>query len=291
MKRYINEFWLCTLLMFIVASCSDSDSPAEPEPVIPAKITLDSEKEQIVTDQSNQITIAFTANKEWTLSSNQSWCTPSVKNGGAGKITVPVTIDKNETYDSREAVMTIQSGSVKQSVKVTQAQLDAIILAKNSYEVVAEQSELAFELQSNVDFAVECDVDWMKQVTEKGRALTTHKLLFTVDANTEPADREGHILVSKGNLKQVITVAQKGHKSQILTITHELNSFQIPLLEGTVTNAKINWGDGVEDSYKQDAQHVYEASGKHTVTVVVDGADGMSMKSVEGVVDIDLSQF
>lgn len=291
MKRYIKEFWLCALLMFIAASCSDSESPAEPEPVIPAKITLDSEKEQIVSDQSNQISIAFTANKEWTLSSNQSWCTPSVKNGGAGKITVPVNIDKNETYDSREAVLTIQSGTAKQSVKLTQAQLDAIILAKNAYEVEAEKSELAFELQSNVDFTVESDVEWMQQVNANGRALVTHKLLFNVDANMDSAEREGHILVTKGDIKQVITVSQKGHKSQVLSITHKLKSFQIPLLTGTITDAKINWGDGAEDSYKKDVQHEYETEGNHTVTIVVDGADGMAMKSIEGIVDIDLSQF
>ena len=143
MKRYINALWICLILVFTGISCSDGEKL---EKVIPPIITLDSEKEMTVSDKAGEVSIAFTVNKEWTISSNQPWCVPTTLEGGPGKITVPVKVELNKAYDSREAVLTITAETLKLTITLIQAQEDAILLAKNSYEMVGERSELVFEL-------------------------------------------------------------------------------------------------------------------------------------------------
>lgn len=294
MKKYINTLWMCLLLIMAGTSCSDGGSNGntpEPEPVISPKITLDSENELTLSDLADQVSVAFTTNKDWTISSNQSWCIPASKNGKAGKNTVAVTIEKNETYDSREATITIQCGTARQVIKIAQAQMDAIVLAKNNYEVESGKSTLDFEVKANVKFEIATDVEWMKQAIDKSRGLTTYKLQVLIEANEGETVREGHIIVSNDKIKQTITISQKADKPQVLVITHNLANFVIPMLEGTITEGKILWGDTKEDTYKQGAQHTYDTTGNHTVTIQMKGAESMSLKSVEGITGIDLSKF
>ena len=282
---------MCMMLLLVGTSCSDSESTPEPEPVIPPKITLDSESEFTVTDKTNQISISFTTNKDWTISSNQSWCSASTTKGSAGKITVPIDIEKNETYDSREATLSILSGTAKQSIKIVQAQMDAIVLANNSYEVEAKESTMSFEVQSNVKFTVKTDVDWISEVKDASRGLTTYKLNFLVKENTDSKVREGHIQITKDNIKQIITVKQKESIPQEIAITHNLSTFTVPQIEGTITNGQIFWGDDQEMNYERDAKHTYEMAGNHTVIIKMKGAEGMNMKTVKGILSIDLSKF
>ena len=291
MKKYINTLWMCMLLLLVGVSCSDSESTPEPEPVIPPKITLDSESEYMVTDKGSQLSISFTTNKEWTVSSNQSWCSPTTKSGAPGNITVPVNVDKNETYDSREAVITIQSGTVKKTVKVDQVQMDAIILAKNNYEVEPDKVTLNFEVQSNVEFKMDTDVDWIKLVSDKSRGLTTYKLSVDIDENLVEEQREGHVLITKDDIKQVLTIVQKKCKPQEVVITHNLPLFVIPTIQGTITNGRIFWGDEKEEEYAADAQHAYDGTGNHKVAIKLNGAEDVTLKSIKGVLEVDLSEF
>lgn len=290
MKRYINALWICLILVFTGISCSDSEND-EPEQVASPKITLDSAKEMTISDKAGQVSIAFTVNKDWTISSSQPWCIPTTQKGGPGKITIPVEVEMNETYDSREATLTIMAGTLKRTVTLIQAQMDAIVLAKNSYEVAGENSKLVFDVQSNVGFNVEKDVEWIKQVTDLSRGLTTYKLKFDIATNLSDTDREGHITITSDDIKQTITVTQKAMQPQRVIITHQKLNFRIPVIEGTIKDAQILWGDNNEETYKTDAQHTYETEDTHVVTIKSKGAESVYMESVDGVIRIDLSQF
>lgn len=76
-----------------------------------------------------------------------------------------------------------------------------------------------------------------------------------------------------------------------LVITHELNHFVIPQLEGTITNARIMWGDNQEETYQKNANHTYSSVGEHHVTVQSQGADGVSLNSIKGIKKINFSKF
>ena len=123
-----------------------------------------------------------------------------------------LTAQANETYDSRTALLVFSNAenNLADTVTVTQAQKDAIVLAKNEYEFDAEGGSLDFEIQTNVDVTVSipdsCS-SWIRQVETRG--LETKKLLFEISAcDTLNIDRCGQILLQGGSVTQTIKITQ-----------------------------------------------------------------------------------
>ena len=101
-----------------------------------------------------------------------------------------------------------EAEGLKDSISITQSQLDAIIVAKNEYEVAPEGGQLDFKVSSNVDFEVSVSVDWIKQNTVS-RGLSEKVLGFTIEENEGTENREGEITVSYQQIKQIINIKQK----------------------------------------------------------------------------------
>ena len=124
------------------------------------------------------------------------------------------TAQANEAYDSRSTMIIFANveNNLSDTVRVTQAQKDAIVVAKSEYEFGKEGGNLDFEILTNVDITVtipDSCASWISQV--ETRALETKKLYFNIAAcDTLKADRAGHIIISGGNATQTIKVTQSG---------------------------------------------------------------------------------
>ena len=121
------------------------------------------------------------------------------------------TIAPNDTYDAREAVIRFvdRENGLEDSVKVTQVQRDAIILAKNKYEVSGTGETLNFSIQANVDFTISTNVDWITQTNTRG--LVEYPLSFNISPNESDNPRTGIITIAdEDNNRQEITVKQAG---------------------------------------------------------------------------------
>ncbi len=92
--------------------------------------------------------------------------------------TLTFNIAKNAGYDNREGTVIFRSkdSSLSQTVKIYQAQEDALIVSEKDVVVGAECGTVSFELQTNVEFKVsEPNVSWLRAVQTRG--LTTHTAL------------------------------------------------------------------------------------------------------------------
>ena len=122
------------------------------------------------------------------------------------------TIAPNDTYDAREAVIRFvdRENGLEDSVKVTQVQRDAIIIAQSKYEVSWKEQTLDFAVQANVDFTVSTDADWITQTETRG--LTERVLHFDVAANESEEAREATIILSSesAGMEQMMKVYQAG---------------------------------------------------------------------------------
>ncbi|WP_293666670.1 BACON domain-containing carbohydrate-binding protein [uncultured Parabacteroides sp.] len=68
-------------------------------------------------DQTSSFSIS--CNTNWTISSNQTWCTPSVTSGSGNK-TITCSIAANTQSQTRTAMMTVNAGNLSKTVTVTQ---------------------------------------------------------------------------------------------------------------------------------------------------------------------------
>lgn len=86
------------------------------------------------TENGSSEDITITCNSDWTVSSNQTWCTVSPASGSSnGKVTV--TAIANDSNNNRSATITVKSGNVTREVSVTQAaKTDDVNIGRDDYD-------------------------------------------------------------------------------------------------------------------------------------------------------------
>lgn len=151
------------------------------------------------------------------------------------------TAKANDGYDSRSAMIVFSNveNNLADTVTVSQAQKDAIVVAKSEYEFDKEGGNLDFEIQTNVDVTVtipdSCS-SWIRQVETRG--LEAKKLFFDILPSDSVA-REGKIILTGGSVTQTISIVQR--------CPIEINPIQMPdneiwyiTLDGSIVNVLNN---------------------------------------------------
>lgn len=221
------------LSVFLCISCSDDNTttdeptpnPGEPQIEIPATSLTPNFK-----SEGGESIIEFTAKSDWSVSvvntRAESWCSVSPLSGKAGKASLTIRTAANETYDERNATITLRAGTDSKNIIVTQKQKDALLVSSSKVEMKKEGGEFTIEVKANVTFSHSIDegIDWISAATADTRGLTTTQLKFSVSVNTSVHKREAGITVTDGTLSERITVYQEGEEPQ-LTATASQQTF------------------------------------------------------------------
>ena len=204
------------LLLMLCQGCSEDKEENPPAPESPS-ITVESEEDIPVFDTAGgTLALTFTTTSDWTASVDgaaSGWLSVSPASGEAGTHTLSLVTTANDSYDERNASVTITSGSVKKTITVTQKQKDALILTSNKVELEAEGGDFSIELQANVEVTYEIESGaqtWLTPVA-RSRGLTSSFLAFHAEANEEAEARQAVIKLAGGNgLTEEVTVYQIG---------------------------------------------------------------------------------
>ena len=165
-------------------------------------------------------TLTVTSDYDWTISTAYDWLHLDVEGGLAGEETaVTVTCDESELSELREGTIRIVSEDSEKVVHVVQSaagqMLDPFISLSsgNLLEVDADEGKSTVRVQSNVEYEVETDADWLTLVPANTRALVEwDEYLLTRTANDSEAPRTGTVRFynAQKNLEAVLTVNQEG---------------------------------------------------------------------------------
>lgn len=216
MKQNLFVLPVLGLLLMLCQGCSEDKEENPPAPESPS-ITVESEEDIPVFDTAGgTLALTFTTTSDWTASVDgaaSGWLSVSPASGEAGTHTLSLVTTANDSYDERNASVTITSGSVKKTLTVTQKQKDALILTSNKVEVDAEGGDFSIELQANVEVTYEIESGaqtWLTPVA-RSRGLTSSVLAFHAEANEEAEARQAVIKLAGGNgLTEEVTVYQIG---------------------------------------------------------------------------------
>lgn len=216
MKRNMFVLPVLGLLLMLCQGCSEDKEENPPAPESPS-ITVESEEDIPVFDTAGgTLALTFTTTSDWTASVDgaaSGWLSVSPASGEAGTHTLSLVTTANDSYDERNASVTITSGSVKKTLTVTQKQKDALLLTSNKVELEAEGGDFSIELQANVEVTYEIESGaqtWLTPVA-RSRGLTSSFLAFHAEANEEAEARQAVIKLAGGNgLTEEVTVYQIG---------------------------------------------------------------------------------
>ena len=97
------------------------------------------------------------------------------------------------------------------TVYVTQAQKDAIILSQKEYEITSKGGNIEVSYESNVEITITPTCDWIKVGSTTSRALTASNFILEISENTSSNKRIGTVTISNANgtLSETLSVIQK----------------------------------------------------------------------------------
>lgn len=191
-------------------------------------IVLLTKNEYSVSDQGETISVDLKSNVEFSVKMPEvDWITEENASRAMSSHTLKYIISPNETYDSRSAEIVFydKNSDVTDTLKVIQAQKDAIVISQKSYNVKAEGETIEVKLSTNVEYEVTMpEADWVSQVVNS-RALTEHTLYFKVNENTSNDSRNAKIVfINKDSqVSDTITVNQEspliaGYADGVVTV-------------------------------------------------------------------------
>lgn len=186
--------------------------------------------EQVTVYQAGSVPAILLSQKEYTVPSDGETIQVELKSNTSYKVVMPdvpwiteastrsfsaythyFTVAANEGYDARTAEIYFvnEENGLQEKVIVNQVQKDAIVVAEDEYTMDAEGGRLEFTVGANVDFKVDIDTDWIRQIVAT-RGLVEHALIFEVDGNNADESRKAIITLTADGCNQVITVVQRG---------------------------------------------------------------------------------
>ena len=151
----MKDFLRIMLLAMVVCcwSCSgggeDVPTPTPtPKPEEKPKIEITSNA-PVLAQEGETATVTFTSSDSWTIDVTEgravSWCSVTPTSGSKGTNTLTIKTTANDTYDERNAKVTIKAGTTTQSFVVTQKQKDGLTVTSNKVEVGAEGGDISID--------------------------------------------------------------------------------------------------------------------------------------------------
>lgn len=166
-------------------------------------------------DAGGSFSVTVSSNVTYEMAIGTSWL-HWLQTKGLTDNSYEFIVDKNTTYDSREATVTFTDKTTGASgiVTVKQSQKDAIILGSDKYSLTYEGGTVAVKLKSNVkyDVAVADDADWISYVPAT-KALTESVVSLSVAKNQEVIERTGTVTIknTSSGISNTVTITQSGN--------------------------------------------------------------------------------
>lgn len=178
-------------------------------------LILLSQNEYTVSDAGETITVDVKSNVEYGVQMPEvDWIVDEASTRGMSSHTLQYTILPNETYDSRSAEIIFydKNSDLKETLKVVQAQKDAIVISEKNFSVSREGGTIEVKVNTNIDFEVQIpsDITWVSQTDS--RALNEKSIYLKVTENTGDDARKTEIIFTNKNsqISEKIAISQDG---------------------------------------------------------------------------------
>ena len=172
------------------------------------------QNEMTVSDAGETISVEIKSNVEFGVQMPEvDWITDEASSRGMSSHTLKYVVAPNEGYDSRatEIIFFDKNSDLTDTLKVVQAQKDAIVISQKTYDVKAEGETVEVKVNTNVDFEVLIPSDAAWVTLTESRALTEKRVYLKVAENSEESNRSVDIIFTDNNsdLSDKISITQK----------------------------------------------------------------------------------
>ena len=217
-------------------------------------ILLLSKNQFPVSDKGDTIAVEIKSNFSFGVQMPEvDWIIEETESRGLSSHTLYYKILPNESYDNRfaEIIYFDKNSDLKDTLKVIQAQKDAIILSLKEYNVPVEGGTFEAEISSNINYELYENYEWIKLLDSKSKALTKSKIQFEIEKNNSTNPRFGKISITNVEklTSDTLTIIQDGNITSIrvenagtlssLISDNEINSLRSLKISGNLNGSDI----------------------------------------------------
>ena len=197
---------------------------------------------------------------------------------GISSHTLRLNVSENESYDSRSAKIRVydRNSSLSEEIIVNQSQKNVLLIERKEYVFDENGGVFNVEINSNVDYKVNIDCNWISETTANTRGLLSSTHSFTVSAITGNSDRNGIITFSDTStgLSEKIIVTQNR--------TIYFDSSTLALMEGSEkkinltnkTSQNIIWSSSNSSVASVDNTGIVKGISKGSAVITASTEDG-----------------
>ena len=228
--------------------------------------------------EKQELTIDISSNFEYAVDMPSADWIEEVKGGtrGISTHTLKLSVSENTDYSERSAKIRVYDtkSSLSEEIQIVQAQKEGMIIDKHEYEIDENGGVFSVNVQSNIDYDISIDCDWIKEVTTRSLSTRTHN--FEVSAISDNQDRQAKItFTSKSSGKSDVIVVKQ-------TCGMFLDTNSLTLMKGeqkklnltNKTNQSVKWASSNTSVVTVDNSGLVTAVGKGDATVTVSTEDG-----------------
>ena len=190
----------------------------------------------------NTYNFSITSNLDWTITSDQSWCTPSIA-AGSNNQTVSFVVSENTSTQERMAMISVKAGTLLQQITVTQTGTNqTLAVSNNSFLFGSEIGQGEFTISSNTNWNISSDKSWCSVATTSGSNNKT--VSFSITENTSTQRRIAIITINTSSSSIQIVVTQEGKTEVLPNLSVSPGSISVTASEQTSSfdiTSNSNW--------------------------------------------------
>ena len=211
MKKFVSLF---VLMMSVLSACSKIDGGGQGNPggeFENSSIELGSgvEQEIILDSDGGSKIIRFTAPQNWhvELAGESDWLVLSPVEGDAGTGRVKVKAEANTSGGTRRAEFSVCSGTHSVQFYVIQDHYEMVFeVPETEMHISASGGILPVPINTNQDFDVTCDQDWLMPSPSQGKR--PEYVVVVVEPNLSNESRTSEVVISSDMGEATVTVTQ-----------------------------------------------------------------------------------
>ena len=207
----------------------------------------------------------FSCNRDWSVSSTESWVTVSPSSGSPadGDVTVRINCAPNTTYDARSATITVKVEDLSESITITQDTGIGLIVSPKTFDITNAEQIIEIEVQKNIQYSITIDDSGKSWITHTGtKGLSTEKATFSIAANDTYDNREAKITFNQtdGNLSETVVIKQSQTNGLFVTtpsydLSNEMHTLTVEV------KANVEYSVTIDDDWIK-----YESSSTKALT-------------------------
>lgn len=178
-------------------------------------LILLSKGEYTVSANGETISVDIKSNIEYGVQMpDVDWITEVVTRGMSSH-SLQYNISPNEEYDNRSAEIIFydKNSDLKETLKVTQAQKDALVISEKNISIAKEGGVVGIKVNTNVDIDVQIPTEYSWVTLVETRSLDEKSVSLAIEENTSQVERRATITITneRNTVSETVIITQEGN--------------------------------------------------------------------------------